>query len=148
MSYTTIACVAARLSHRRKRVCVITNKCMFGVLHGCTTLYNRFWLLYGFLHSNETGDWLAYLRKSSPFSVSLFWFCMWDGQINFAGRRAYSLLGNGLTQSAIFASRKSTNLVKDSLWKAKGNSTEIQTLPFDILWSSEFICIRQSESLV
>ena len=111
-----VACVAARLSLRRKWVCVITNKSVFWVLLGCTILYNRFWLPHGFLHCNETRDWLAYLHQSSTFSVSMFWFWTWVWQINLAGRCAYSLLRN-----AIFASRKSTNL-----WKAKGNSTFYQ----------------------
>ena len=47
---------------------------------------------------------------------------------------------------------KFTNLTKDSLWKAKDNSTfyraETQTLPIDVPRSSEFICMRQSESIV
>ena len=99
-----LACVAAQLPHGRKWVCVITNKSVFCALHGCPILYNRFWLLYGFLHSNEIRDWLAYPCQSSPFSVSMFWFCTWIWQINLAGSCAYSLLGNGSNRIQSFNS--------------------------------------------
>ena len=94
---TCLACVAARLSHGRKWVCVITNKSVFWALHCCTILYNRFWLPYGFLHFNEARGWLTYLHQSSPFSVLMFWFCTWVWQINLASRCVYRLLGNGCT---------------------------------------------------
>ena len=97
-SYDDPACVAARLSHGRKWVCVMTNKSVFWALHGCMILFDRFWLPYGFLHSNETRDWLAYLRQSSTFSVSIFWFCTRVWQINLACRCASSLLGNGCSR--------------------------------------------------
>ena len=71
---------------------------MLWALHDWTVLYNRFWLPYGFLHSNETRDWLAYLRQFFPVSISMFWFYMWDWPVNLASRCAYSLLVNGWTR--------------------------------------------------
>ena len=95
---SVLACVAARLSRWRKLVCVITNKSVFWALDGCTILYNRLYLPYDFLHSNETRDWLAYLSQSSPYLVSMFWFCTWDWEINNVARCTYSLLGNLCTR--------------------------------------------------
>ena len=129
-------CRSPTFTRTKVWVCVITNKTMFWALHDCTILYNRFLLPYIFLHSNETRDWLAYFRQSSPFSVSMFWLFTRAWQINLSGRYASSSLRNGWTRMQSLHQENRQTLRKVPCGKQGGNQLFIRNTD-SVVWLTE-----------